>query len=159
MILAATGHRPNKLGGYGPEVLKRLIVGATTTLTEEKPDAVISGMALGWDTAWALAALDLGVPLLAAVPFAGQDSRWPDANRDQYRQILSRAASVKVVCDGGYTAWKMHARNAWMVNRCDKLIALWDGTPGGTASCVAYARRKRKPVENLWRDWYGGVFA
>ncbi len=29
-----------------------------------------------------------------------------------------------------------------MVNNCDMLIAVWDGSDGGTANCVKYAQSK-----------------
>lgn len=51
MIICATGHRPNKLGGYGRDVYARLVKLAYDYLAVQKPDAVISGMALGWDQA------------------------------------------------------------------------------------------------------------
>ena len=154
MILAATGHRPHALGGYGPEVHARLLRLARSTLeTAPTPDAVISGMALGWDTAWAVAALDLGIPLIAAVPFDGQERRWPEQARRQHRSILSRAARVHIVAPGGYAAWKLERRNAWMVDHADRIVALWSGAPGGTARCVAYARRTGKPVDNIWERW------
>jgi hypothetical protein len=34
-------------------------------------------MARGWDLALAKAAVELGLPLFAAIPFVGQESRWP----------------------------------------------------------------------------------
>ena len=40
-----------------------------------------------------------------------------------------------------------------MVDRADRLVALWSGAPGGTARCVAYAKRTGKPVDNLWPRW------
>src|SRR3546814_12439463 len=50
VILAATGHRPGKLGGYGEDVLARLRKGARSFLERERnATAAISGMALGWD--------------------------------------------------------------------------------------------------------------
>ena len=110
-------------------------------------------MALGWDTAWAISALRLGVPLVAAVPFAGQESRWPPEARARYRALLAAAAEVVVVSPGGYSAEKMQIRNRWMVDRCDALVALWDGGAGGTAGCVAYARSVGRPVFNLWREF------
>ena len=71
MIVAATGHRPNKLAPlsicYSTRVLQRLIDLATAYLEKSNPDAVISGMALGWDTAIAIAAIKLNIPLTAAV--------------------------------------------------------------------------------------------
>lgn len=116
----------------------------------------ISGMALGWDTAWAVAAIRLGVPLIAAVPFDGQESRWPAESQRRFRSILEHAREVHVVSAGGYSPAAMHARNRWMVDRCDLLCALWNGSSGGTAGCVAYARSVGRRTENLWQRWISG---
>jgi predicted Rossmann fold nucleotide-binding protein DprA/Smf involved in DNA uptake len=154
MKRAATGHRPDKLGGYGPAVAARLRRGATRFLEGRRNTTeAVGGMALGWDTAWALAALDVGVPLVAALPFKGQESRWPVESQRLYHWILERAAEVVIVCPGGYSPDKMQRRNEWMVDRCDELAALWDGSAGGTANCVAYADQVGRPVVNLWPDW------
>ena len=67
MIIAGTGHRPDKLGGYSDDVLSKLIKLARTTLFDLKPKKVISGMALGWDMALAYAALALTEPEVVAV--------------------------------------------------------------------------------------------
>jgi uncharacterized phage-like protein YoqJ len=40
----------------------------------------------------------------------------------------------------------MQDRNIWMVDHCDALIAVWDGTSGGTANCVRYAQKVGKPI-------------
>jgi hypothetical protein len=34
-----------------------------------------------------------------------------------------------------------------------KSNALWDGSAGGTSNRVAYVQRRRKPCENLWKQW------
>lgn len=154
MIIAATGHRPKRLGGHGPGVqncLVRLARGYLQASADVR--AVISGMALGWDTAWALAALDLGLPLIAAVPFDGQPNRWPESSQHLHADILARASQVVVVAPGPYAAWKFERRNEWMVDRADRIAALWSGASGGTARCVAYAQRLGKPVDNLWTRW------
>lgn len=152
MILAATGHRPDKLGGYSDEVLARLQRLAAAWIVDYHPTQVISGMALGWDTAVALAAIEHGYPLVAAVPFVGQESIWPKAAQERYRKILAHA-EVRIISPGGFSVGKMQYRNEWMVNRCDRLVALWDGSSGGTANCVFYADRKKKPYDNLWPRW------
>ena len=154
MILAATGHRSGTLGGYGAELQTRLVCLARAYLqTAGNPRAVISGMALGWDTAWALAALDLGIPLIAAVPFDGQERRWPNEARRQYQSILSRASRVRVVSPGPYASWKFERRDHWMVDHADWIVALWNGSASGTARCVAYARQTGKPLDNIWPRW------
>jgi uncharacterized phage-like protein YoqJ len=158
MILAATGHRPDKLGGYSPEIHRRLVHFARSYLqTAEGAQSAISGMALGWDMAWATAALDLGIALIAAVPFDGQERRWPAEAQRMHAQLLRRATRVCIVSPGPYAGWKFERRNEWMVDRADRLVALWSGAPGGTARCVAYASRSGKPVENLWSRWRLGL--
>ena len=40
----------------------------------------------------------------------------------------------------------MQTRNEWMVDKADVVIACFDGTNGGTANCVNYAREKNKEL-------------
>jgi uncharacterized phage-like protein YoqJ len=154
MIVAATGHRPEKCGGYGAAA-KAVRVGiAESYLKTVRPSEVIVGMALGWDQDVALAALNLGLPYTAALPFSGQETAWPIASQDLYWSLVQLAAKVIVVSPGGYSTRAMHARNRWMVDRCDSLMALWNGDiTGGTANCVVYAEKKGKPIVNLWAEY------
>lgn len=43
----------------------------------------------------------------------------------------------------------LHARNHWMVDRAHLLVAVFDGSPGGTAECVRYAEQRAVPVLRL----------
>lgn len=152
MILAGTGHRPEKLGGYEPRARAELIRVAGFCLDHYKPRRVISGMALGFDQALALAALLRGIPLVACVPFAGQELRWPLESQQTYHAILAKADAVEVVCKPGYDAQKMQLRNIAMVEACTLLLACWDGTAGGTANCIRYAERGdvKRPIFNCY---------
>lgn len=152
MIVAATGHRPNKLGGYGDDITKALHITASKAL-DGIASKVISGMALGWDMAIASAAVDLDIPFIAAVPFKGQESVWPDESKRKYNILLSKADDVVYVCDDGYASWKMQKRNEWMVDNCDILLALWDGSSGGTDNCIKYAKKQGKKIINVWKYW------
>ncbi|RWF33787.1 MAG: DUF1273 family protein [Mesorhizobium sp.] len=152
LIVAGTGHRPPKLGGYGDEVRTALSNLAVAYLTKEQPKTAISGMALGWDEAVATAAVELGIPYIAAVPFEGHDSRWPPESRRRLAWLLSKASEIHVVSDiPGNRA--MQQRNEWMVDRAHKMCALWDGSWGGTFNCLQYAKKVRRPVDNLWPRW------
>lgn len=155
LIIAATGHRPNKLGGYGDDTLERATVLACGFLADRKPTSVITGMALGWDTAVALAAQRLRIPYIAAIPFQGQQSMWPMSAKQRYQTLLAAAAEVVMVTRGGYSPQAMHLRNKWMVDHCDLLVALWNGTSGGTASCIAYAKQAEREWVNLWSEFIG----
>lgn len=151
-VLVATGHRPHKLGGNTPRV--RLALGglATEYLSRERPAQVITGMALGWDLAVAGACVALDIPFVAAVPFEGQEIRWPDDAQTRYRDMLAAASDVQIVspwrCSSAY-----QARNEWMVDRGDKLVALWDGSWGGTFNCVKCAQKRGLPIDQLWERW------
>lgn len=153
LVVAGTGHRPDKLGGYGDVARGRLERFAQVELRRLRPSRVVSGMAVGWDQALAQAALDLKIPFVAAIPFEDQWRPWPVAARERYFALLERADAVEYVCKPGYEVWKLHKRNHWMVDHCDLLHALFNGSPGGTASCITYARKVRRPIENAWDRW------
>ena len=153
MIIAATGHRPNKLGGYGDAVFDRLTKVAEDYLDKADPDKIITGMALGWDMAWATAGIRLGYPVIAAVPFEGQESMWPKASQEIYFRLLSQCEDVIFVNPPNYAAWKMQTRNEWMVDNATRIAALWDGSKGGTGNCIAYANKQNKPIDNLWEEF------
>lgn len=147
-IISVTGHRPDKLGGWKvPNPTYNAVLHALReTFKAMRPTMVISGMALGVDQWAAQVCIDDGIPFWAAVPFAGQEAVWPEYSRARYKYLLSRAAGSTIVSDGGWAASKMHIRNQWMVDRCHLLVAVWNGTPGGTASCVAYAEKVQRPI-------------
>ena len=151
MIVAGTGHRPNKLGGYTRDAQTRLFNTAIKSLEHLQPTKLISGMALGWDQALARACVELNIPFIAAVPFAGQETVWPAASQREYRELCEAASDFIIVSPGGYSAAKMQIRNEWMVDHCDRVLALWDGSPGGTRNCIDYAKTVNRPISNAWK--------
>lgn len=158
IVYAATGHRPPRLGlDYSDGARQKLTAFAEKVLRKlsPAPAAVITGGAQGWDQAVALACMNLGVPFWVAVPFAGQESKWPLAARLFYHALLEKAARVHVVCEGGYSASKFVTRDHWMVDHADTIIALMDDKPekSGTRHTVEYAISLAKPVINCWPDW------
>ncbi len=150
MIVAGTGHRPNKLGGYSNDALNKLIVLVMEYLATNNITKVISGMALGWDMAIAIAALQLNLPLECAIPFKGQESVWSEDSKKLYHYVLEKAEKVTYVSDEGYSNWKMQKRNEYMVNNCDIVLAMWDGSKGGTYNCIGYAKKLNKRIINLY---------
>ena len=148
MILAGTGHRPQKLGGFNipNQTYINVCQQIKQILINQKPDKVISGLALGFDQWFAYIAYSLNIPFIAAVPFIGQESVWNDKSKKIYKNLLNKAADVVIVSEGGYSNEKLQIRNEYMVDHCDKLIACWDGKPSGTANCVNYAKSKSKEI-------------
>ncbi|MFS0841191.1 SLOG family protein [Paenibacillus sp. 1P03SA] len=146
-----TGHRPSKLGGYNEnnpvmQYVKRELAAKIDAAIANGHKTFISGMALGVDTVAAeivLARRSTGssIRLIAAIPFSGQENRWNEESRVHWANIVQAADGVFYVNAPGYAAWKMQTRNEWMVDRSSLVIAVWDGTSGGTGNCVKYARK------------------
>jgi uncharacterized phage-like protein YoqJ len=157
MILAGTGHRPQGLDGYAPMAERKLetfVVRELAKIHAARPIThVISGMALGFDMALASAALELGIPLLAAVACIGQESPWTQPQKDKFNNLLERAGKVVIVCEGGFSAHKLQLRNEYMVRHADVLLALYSGKSGGTQNCVLYAQKLDKEIVHLWQEW------
>ena len=153
LTVCVTGHRPDKLWGYdlSDAHYDQVRNAFNALIAQLDPTTVISGMALGFDTLVAEETIKTAdIALTSAVPFEGQDRRWPLASQKHYRDLLDRADTV-VICGGTSRsiARRMQKRNEWMVDHADIVIALWNGTEGGTANCVRYAQRKGKPIYRL----------
>ena len=160
--LAGTGHRPDKLFGE-----RRRAVREATKLRVERFGAtkIISGMALGFDQDLAEIAIELGIPFIAAVPFTGQEDRWPWRAIVEYQRLLRQAETVAVVSTPPTSArdavHKLHLRNQWMVEQLSRalrqghravVLAAWDGTPGGTAHCYSLAEARGLMIDRINPD-------
>ena len=146
MILGITGHRPPGLGcGYNipNPTYEKVYKALQDKFHELCTEKIISGMALGTDQWAAWAAMELGIPFIAAVPFEGQDSQWPDESKRKFKALLDSAAEVVIVSPGGYAPEKMHIRDRWIVDNSDALCAVWTGIQqGGTFGTIRYAEKE-----------------
>ena len=154
MKVGVTGHRPSKLRwGYDYNhpywlAVKKLV---KQFLLYVKCSDLYTGMALGFDTVCALAVLELrqegyAINLHCAIPCQGHSSKWPDISVRLYDKILHEAQEVIIVTDAPYKPYLMQKRNEYIVDRVEKMLALFDGSDGGTGNCVKYARKVDKPV-------------
>lgn len=158
--LAFTGHRPQKLHGFDPytkgnkkllNVLRKEIV---NHIENEDVSIFITGMALGIDQ-WAariVIALQNKYPqiqLVAALPCRKQYAKWNKRSKDEWQWIIDRCQFINHVSNDYYTHWCMQKRNEWMVNNSDYLIAIHDGSKGGTKNCLDYAHLQGKSVKTI----------
>lgn len=149
-------HRPSKLYGYDltvpnwlalKEKFKSLLVGLEC-------DEAVTGMVLGVDTVFALAVLEPkseggNIKLHCAIPCMNYSCKLLNMSVRQYKDILSKADIVTLVSDSEYKPYLLQKRNEYMVDLADKVIAVWDGTCGGTANCVRYAQSVGKEIIQL----------
>jgi uncharacterized phage-like protein YoqJ len=155
-----TGHRPNKLYGYDPksEGNQKLLWKLRDVIIEHievhNIDTFITGMALGIDMWAARIVLKLKetyphIKLIAAVPCKNQHNKWNEQSKKEWQILINKCDSVHYVSNEEYTAWCMNKRNEWMVHNSNYVIAVWDGTKGGTGNCVNYALRLNKQITML----------
>ena len=156
MTCSFTGHRPKKLVGFGSEAY----IGTLCELLKKEivlnihggVDTFMSGMALGIDMLAAKCVLELKertefkeIKLVAVIPCNGQERLWNERDKLEYQKILSECDEKTVLSDK-YTSSCMHIRNRYLVDHADCMIAVWDGSPGGTGNTVALAAKKGVPV-------------
>ena len=154
--IAITGHRPDKLGNdydLRSSLIDNIHLSILEILESIDKDLnilPITGMALGIDTLYALIAIELNLSFIAAIPCLNQESKWIEKSRKVYRDIINNPlCTVHYVTDGEYTQSCMQKRNEWMVDECNELIAIWDGTSGGTSNCVKYAESRSKKIHRV----------
>lgn len=158
MRLVGTGHRLKTLGGYKPTPMQKQLrqVLLDTINSTIRPDTIISGMAIGFDQWLARAAVELNIPFIAAIPFEGQERKWPYLSQTSYHTLLKKAHKVVIVdreagyisdkvAPGVYHASKLQRRNEWMIDQLepgDRLLSMWNEKRfGGTWNCIQYFRR------------------
>ena len=170
-----TGHRPNKLGGYDwnnnqNAIIRNRIRSAILKLIDSNPDEkefrFISGMAIGVDQFAMHEVLEIknGMPdsiniiTECAIPFKNQASKWfskDDTNRYEYQlSVADRLIyvdtldkyKIKGYNEDTYHPAKLQKRNEYMVDSSEVIIAVWDGTAGGTKNCVDYAKKNGKEI-------------
>ena len=144
-----TGHRPGKLPWRYNEAdprcaaLKRRIADAAEAAYEEGYRHFLCGMALGCDLYFcecvlALRAVHPDITVEAAVPCPTQPDGWPPEQRARYRRLLD-ACDFETLVSNRYTPYCMQRRDRYMVDHASLLIAVFDGTPGGTRYTMEYA--------------------
>lgn len=147
-----TGHRPTKIGGYGKSELKTWVREQLTIAIikayHKGNKTFISGGAIGTDQIAAEIVMELkealpDIRLIIARPFPSQSSKWPQHVQEKFNHICNNADKVIDVSPDPFTKEKMQIRNEWMVDNSIGVIAVWDGSGGGTGNCIKYARDKR----------------
>ena len=144
-----TGHREDKLRRMGM-VVRRELKKTIRQAVKDGYTTFITGMAYGVDI-WAgeivadLKKRNKDIRLIAAVPFDGFESGWDDEWKKRYHELLEKADEVHYICDRYFRA-AYQRRNEWMVDRSSRVIAVYNGEPGGTRNTINYAEKHQVPV-------------
>lgn len=148
MIIGITGQRLVNNLSISPQMQKHIASKLKEKFVELKATRIIAGGAIGSDTIAAEVAIEVGIALVIACPFAGQELLWGKSDQERYNEILSHADSIEVISSGHFANFKYFVRNQWIVDNCDTLVAVLDVNTkrGGTFSTVEYCRNKKKNV-------------
>lgn len=143
-VVGVAGHRR-----FGNPTTGRFVAQACHSILRRirraSPDCVaLSPLAEGTDTAFAHAALGLGMALDVIRPHARFGDDFSTAHAKRRYRLLRRAARRRVdlafdcACDDAF-----EAAMTQVVRSCDLLVVAWDGEPargrGGTAQAVMHA--------------------
>jgi hypothetical protein len=120
---------------------------AAIELRRPAPWVLVSGFAEGADELVALRALVRAWEIEALLPLPVDDFVTDLERPADFRRLLEHATSVDAVTPAVDRPECYRAQGLAMVERCDELIALWNGGeargPGGTGEIVAAARDGR----------------
>lgn len=147
-----TGHRPEKLT-MNEVTLCAVLSDAIDRSIKECFTTFISGMARGVDIVAAEIVLkkkesNPNLRLICALPHPDFEKRWSDEWQKRYHAVLEKADLVKMVCRE-FTMNSYQIRNEWMVNHSARVLALYNGTKGGTWNTIQYAKSLGVEVQLL----------
>lgn len=151
-----TGHRPEKMPFFGEDdplfaELKKRLRDQIELLVHDGAGEFCTGMARGVDMWAAEIVLELksdypALRLIAVIPCPEQADRWGRDEKARYQSILKQCDQT-ITTSPSYTKGCMLKRNKALVDMCDVLVAVFDGTRGGTMQTVNYAKSKgRKTI-------------
>ena len=159
MICCVTGHRPQGFpfpydDALGKKDFYELILfHEIEKLVEKGYTHFISGMAQGVDLDFAhavtLLKYEYQITLEAAIPYRNQAKSWKEPYIDQYLRLLEDC-DVKTVLSEIFYRGCFQARNQYMVDRADLVLAVWNGQKkGGTWNTICYAQKIGKPIQYI----------
>ncbi len=147
MTCCFTGHR--MIAKTEVNELKEKLSACLYKLIDEGVTCFIAGGALGFDSLAAEVVLEIKkekpIFLEIAVPCNGQEKHWTEKQKARYQSILNQADKVNVLAEK-YITGCMHARNKYMVDSSDVVVAYYRGRVGGTQQTYLYAEGQNKRI-------------
>lgn len=169
---AFTGSRPEKMpilqnpeSAEYHELISRIRTQIKELTEREGVMTFLSGAAKGIDLIAAETVLELKkdypeITLECVVPYLAQADGWSEEHKKQYCSILDRSDKVTVLQDN-YSRGCLQKRNRYLVDNADIVLAVWNGTKGGTEYTIKYARKLNKKliIINVDQNENGGCCA
>lgn len=154
MKIALTGHRPQRLFGNNLKNGKwqKISEWIKTTLVQNGCTVAYSGMASGSDMLFALSVKEIkesgiNMDLRLVFPCNGYGSKSKDKRYLSWRREIIDASDERIFMHENWCSTCDDDRDRYMVDNCDKLIAIFDGiNAGGVYKTIQYAKSIGKEV-------------
>ncbi len=140
------GMQPPGLGGYDDspirrEVARRLEEILRAKLALEPELVVLTGLRLGAETLGAEAAVAVGAPYVAVLPFPDPDAKWPARSRHRFSELIAGAEAVvrlerKAPDTAKAAGQALDRRNGWLRKIASEVVIVWDGRDGRVGRLV-----------------------
>jgi uncharacterized phage-like protein YoqJ len=163
-IVMGTGHRPKYYVSYAEyENSLSILKDSIAKVIEEKEitiDLIISGFALGFDTALAMYAIEKKIPLHAYIPFVGQEYKWSTSSQHNYQWMIQHAERINISIDRHPEEYRgiaaaLHKRNYEMLNIGLYFVTFHrpDITTGGTVDTINKAKTNGIYTVPVWPEY------
>lgn len=164
MRIIVTGHRPKKLPGkydwahpFNIKIMdwmKERLADIRDSYAE--PVSACTGMALGVDQMFAHVCAEMGIDFTAFIPCKGHEKMWIESSIKLYKDLLEKSSSTILTSKTPYYDGCMQERNFamrdWALeDKNSVLLAVSDGTQGGTENMIKICRAKK--VRVIYYEW------
>jgi hypothetical protein len=138
----------------GPLVYEALRASLSRYATENVHG--VTCLAAGADQIFAQAVLDVGGTFEVILPASDYRNKIPEEHRADFDKLLGRASQVHTMPFDRSNRDAYWAASNDMLDRCERLYAVWDGQPsrkiGDSAQVVSAAHHRNLPVEVFWPE-------
>lgn len=151
--IGCTGHQ-----SLNPRTRRRVAAALAAHIAKVEDGTVgLCSLAVGADQIFAHVLLAGGGRLHAIIPCQGYAGTFGDEDaRQEFERLLSAAHEVTELPFPAPSEEAFMAAGRKVADRCDLLLAVWDGQPaaglGGTADVVSHAAERGKSVEVVWPE-------
>ncbi len=147
-----TGHRPEKLPGYGEQnsgllnMLRSMLYYRIYMAAQSGYEYFISGLARGVDLWAADSVIDIqkkfpNIKLICAKPYSEHGNTFKGEDLWSLNNVLEKAHEI-ICVSNEYSRDCYKNRNQFMVDNSSCLIGVVDNFKSGTGQTIAYARKK-----------------
>ncbi len=153
--VAFTGHRPEAFKLHNEEDehiinIKQRLFNLIKEAISQGYCYFVGGGARGTDIWMGEAVLELKkeypyIKLVTVIPHEAQSQPWSKYWQERYDKLMEKSDMVTVI-EPEFSYASYHKRNRFLVDHASLLIAVYNGTKGGTQKTIEYAQKKEKQI-------------